>query len=184
MGTIKQIGTQISEALTQKKNGVKIDIQVERARLNSELTDIKNKLNELGATPKIIKLVADNQQVSQMVMAYRKEVQAATGEVLNYEEASVRLARAMGLQAQNGPQARDAIKGQADAIRDLNNQEQNAQQGLKNLDKIEQKTALTQQAFGAATSAAVMAMSGFVSGAMSGTEALSSFGKMLALSAI
>jgi len=117
-------------------------------------------------------------------MAYRKEVQAATGEVLNYEEASVRLARAMGLQAQNGPQARDAIKGQANAIRDLNTQEQNAQQELKNLDKMEQKTALTQQAFGAATSIAVMAMSGFVNGTMSGTEALSSFGKMLALSAI
>lgn len=184
MGAIKQIGAQISEALTQKNNGVKINIQVERARLNSELTDIKNKLNELGATPKIIKLVADNQQVSQMVMAHRKEVQAATGEVLNYEEASVRLAHTMGLQAQNGSQARDAIKGQANAIRDLNTQEQNAQQELNNLDKMEQKIALTQQAFGAATSVAVMAMSGFVSGAMSGTEALSSFGKMLALSAI
>lgn len=181
IGQFRALGKEISNALSKDKP--KIDIQLQQQLVKNQIAELTTQLSGLTNKPHLLELGVSNANAKDMVAQYRAEIQSTTGAEISWKDAVNQLAKELGVETGALNTNYAAIKKKQQEMQETNRKYNEAVEQQRKLDKQQQKSALTMQATSAAVSAATMSLSGFISGAMSGSEALKTFALQLGISA-
>ena len=181
IGQLKTLGKEIGKAISKDKP--KIDIQLQQQLVKKQISDLETQLSQITSKPHLLELGVSNTTAKDMVAQYKAEVEATTGAEISWADAVRKLAQELGVETGALNTDYEAIKKKQQEMQKLSQEYDEAQQKQAQLDKQQQKSALASQATSAAISAATMALSGFISGTMSGSEALKTFALQLGISA-
>lgn len=179
VGQFKALGKEIGNTIN--KNKPKINIQLEQQMLKKQISDSESQLMSITSKPHLLKLGLENNNAKDMVAQYKTEVEATTGVEITWAEAVNKLAQELGIETGNLNQNYEAIKKKQQEMQKTDEEYKKAIEEQKKFNIQQQKSAAVNQLTSVAISSATTALSGFISGAMSGSEALKSFALQMGL---
>ena len=186
---LSTVGKTIVSAIT--KNKPKIKLELEKKQLQKDLKEVENKIEQLKTSKK--NTMSVQIEIKGNLDENKKKFDELTQEMYKLEEAEEQdLAKINEIRKERDALSKtienntteynknaEALKNLDNDIQTATNQQNDLQQGLIKNTKATAKAQLSSEAFSGAIQSATLALTGYVSGIMSGGEALQSFGMTL-----